>query len=64
VQITKNRSVSMDLPGPTKSSHQPGFEAVLDATPLPRDATCEDAERPVCSRMALDRAALSVPQVS
>jgi hypothetical protein len=64
VQITKNLSVSMDFPGPTKSSHHPALDDVALATPLPPDATCDEAERPVWRRMALDLEALSVPHVS
>lgn len=64
VQITKKRLVSIDFPGPTKSSHQPFLEDVDESTPLPFDATCEDADRPVCRRMALLASAFSVPHVS
>lgn len=64
VQMTKKRSVSIAFPGPTKSSHQPAFEDVDGETSFPREATCEDAERPVCRRMALDAVELRVPHVS
>lgn len=64
MQITKNLSVSIDLPGPTKSSHQPGLDDVAVSTSLPPEATWEDAERPVCRMMALERDELSLPHVS
>ena len=64
MQITKNLSVSIDLPGPTNSSHHPGLPLVAAATPFPREATCDEADSPVCSRIALDAVASSVPHVS
>jgi hypothetical protein len=64
VQMMKNRLVSIDFPGPTKSSHHPGLEEVEGETSLPRDATWDDAERPVWRRMALDLSRLRVPHVS
>jgi hypothetical protein len=64
VQITKNLFVSIDFPGPTKSSHHPAFEEVADETSLPPDATCEEADRPVWRIIAFERSELSVPHVS
>lgn len=64
MQITKNLSVSILLPGPTKSSHHPGLEEVDGETSLPREATCEEADNPVWRRMAFDASELSVPHVS
>jgi hypothetical protein len=64
VQMTKYRFVSMALPGPTKSSHQPGFDEVEEETEFPPEATCDEADRPVCRRMAFDLEELRVPHVS
>ena len=64
VQMTKNLSVSIDFPGPTNSSHQPGLELVDDATPLPPDATWDEADKPVWRRTALDLSELRDPHVS
>ena len=47
VQMTKYLFVSIAFPGPTNSSHHPGFDEVDDDTPLPPEAVCEDAESPV-----------------
>lgn len=56
--MTKYLSVSSGLPGPINFSHQPGcgFAGVLWAW--------LDADKPVCSRMALVLSALSAPHVS
>ena len=64
MQITKNLSVSIDFPGPTKSSHQPGLEEVVAATSFPPEAAWEDAERPVWMSIALVLEAFSLPHVS
>jgi len=56
--------VSIDFPGPTKSSHQPAFEDVADDTSFPFDATWEEADRPVWRIIAFDRSAFRVPHVS
>src|SRR6185312_9798564 len=57
-QTTNQRLVSMCLPGPSMSSHQPGVASCAF------DAACALGERPVRIKMALSRAALSLPQVS
>src|SRR5579871_2543856 len=57
-QITNQRFVSIGLPGPSISSHQPGEGSSAF------DAACAPGERPVRTKIALSRAALSVPQVS
>ena len=57
-QITNQRSVSIGLPGPSIASHQPGSGLPAFA------AACASGDRPVRIRIALSRAALSVPQVS
>lgn len=58
MQIMKYLEVSSGKEGPMNFSHHPGcgFEEV--------EWACEEAERPVCRRMALDLEALRVPQVS
>src|SRR6185312_471618 len=57
-QMTNQRFVSMYLPGPIISSHQPGEESSAP------DAACALGERPVRMKTALLRAASSVPHVS
>ena len=57
-QMTNQRCVSIHLPGPTISSHQPGLGSSAD------EAACAPGESPVRIRIALSRAASSVPQVS
>src|SRR5512147_1756474 len=57
-QITNQRLVSIGLPGPSISSHQPG----VGSSAL--DAACALGDRPVRMKIALSRAGLSVPQVS
>src|SRR5262249_13530166 len=57
-QITNQRLVSIGLPGPSISSHQPGDGS------LAFDAACALGDSPVRMKTALSRAALSVPQVS
>src|SRR6478672_13841455 len=57
-QITNQRFVSIGLPGPIISSHQPGEGSAA------LDAACALGDRPVRIRIALSRAAPSVPQVS
>lgn len=64
MHITKNLSVSIDLPGPTKSSHHPALYEVEEETSLPLEATWDEAERPVWRRMALEEVELRVPHVS
>ena len=54
-QITKKRSVSIGLPGPTITSHQPGSSCSSCR------ATCESPESAWQIRTALSRASLSVP---
>jgi len=56
--------VSIDFPGPTKSSHQPALEDVAEDTSFPFDATWEEADRPVWRIIAFDRSAFRVPHVS
>jgi hypothetical protein len=53
--MTKNLSVSIDFPGPTKDSHQPGLEEMLGEIELVAEARWEEAERPVWIRMAFER---------
>ena len=57
-QMTNQRLVSMDLPGPSIASHQPasGLSAWL--------AACALGDRPVTIRIALSALAPRVPQVS
>jgi hypothetical protein len=57
-QITNQRSVSIALPGPTMSSHQPGEGSSAF------DAACALGESPVRMTIALPRAASISPQVS
>ena len=57
-QMTNQRFVSMCLPGPSMSSHQPGDGSSAFA------AACASGDSPVRIRIALSRAALSVPHVS
>src|SRR5680860_975372 len=57
---TKNRSVSMALPGPTRPSHQPG-----DACPGPTSPmTWLSPVRACVMKTPLDASALSTPQDS
>ena len=55
-QMTKKRLVSMVLPGPISTSHQPG----LPVTGLVL-ATCWSPVSAWQTRMALERASFSVP---
>ena len=57
VHTTKNSRVSIALPGPTTSSHQPG-------TPDAPEMTCESPVSACSTRIALVASALSVPNVS
>lgn len=58
VHITKYLSVSMGAPGPMNFSHHPGWVFVLVLF------AWDDADRPVCSKIALLLSALSSPHVS
>src|SRR6185369_13068114 len=57
-QITNQRFVSIGLPGPIISSHQPGDGSAT------LDAACALGDRPVSMKIALSRAGVSVPHVS